>query len=54
MPLENVTFTDEQRALCDEDDSCLYDLVMTGDESVAMMTKSSSENSTITQDSISK
>ena len=36
--LDELEFTDEQRAFCNDDDHCLYDLVVTQEEGVAMTT----------------
>lgn len=46
MPFEELNFTDEQKAFCDNDASCLYDLEVTGDEEIAGLTQQASMNST--------
>ena len=35
---EDLTFTDEQKEICKNDTQCLYDLVVTGEESIALET----------------
>ena len=42
--VENLTFTDAQREFCENEETCLYDLVVTGDESIAATTKESTQN----------
>ena len=51
---EELTFTDEQREFCDNDDFCLYDLIVTGVMEVADVTLVASEESTRIQSLISK
>ena len=46
VAFEDLTFTDEQRAMCKNDEACLYDLVVTGDEDFAAATLEASEEST--------
>ena len=53
VPFENLTFTEEQRAMCNNDKTCLYDLVVTGDEEFANTTREASEENTRVQDIIS-
>ena len=45
VPITNdeLTFTDEQRAMCNNDETCLVDLAVTGDEAFAATTLESSE-----------
>ena len=43
VALEELTFTDEQRAMCNNDDECLFDLAVTGDEDLATVTLEASE-----------
>ena len=45
MAFEDLNFSEEERAFCNNDSSCLYDLQVTGDEEVARLTQISSENS---------
>ena len=54
VTLEDLTFTEEQRAMCNNDETCLFDLVVTGDEGFANTTLEASEESTRVQDIISK
>ena len=54
VAFENLTFTEEQRAMCNNDESCLYDLAVTGDEEFANTTLEASEENTRVQDIISK
>ena len=44
VPFENLTFTDAQREFCENEETCLYDLVVTGDESIAATTKEATQN----------
>ena len=46
VPFENLTFTDAQREFCENEETCLYDLVVTGDESIAATTKEATQNIT--------
>ena len=43
VTLEELTFTDEQRAICKNNDECLFDLAVTGDEDLATVTLEASE-----------
>lgn len=52
--LADVTVTDEQRDMCNNDDTCLFDLAVTGDEELAMSSLESSEESAQLQMIISK
>ena len=54
VAFENLTFTEEQRVMCKNDRSCLYDLVVTGDEEYAATTLEASEENTRVQEIISK
>ena len=54
MAIEELNVTEEQKSFCDEDESCLYDLVVTGDEEVASLTQEASVNSTDLQIAISE
>ncbi len=51
---EELTFTDEQRALCNNERTCLYDLAVTGDMEVATTTLRASEESDRVQSLIGK
>ena len=46
VPFENLTFTDAQREFCDNEETCLYDLVVTGDETIAATTRDATQNIT--------
>jgi hypothetical protein len=35
---EDLTFNEDQLAMCNDDDSCLFDLAVTGDEEFAATT----------------
>ena len=41
--IEDLTFTDEQREVCNNDEQCLYDFAVTGERSVAMDTLDAAE-----------
>ena len=43
--LEDLTFTDEERAICNNMQSCLYDLRVTGEEEFAVTTLRAGEES---------
>ena len=51
---EDLTFTDEQRRLCNNDEACLYDFAITNDEEVADISRESSEASAQIQQIISE
>ena len=53
VTLEDLTFTEEQRVMCNNDDTCLYDLAVTGEEEFATVTLEASEENTRVQDVIS-
>lgn len=50
---EELNTTQEQRDYCNNDSSCIYDLVLTGDMEVAELTLETSENDTRLQTIIS-
>jgi hypothetical protein len=52
--LADFNVTDEQKDFCDNDDACLFDLVVTGDEDLAMQTLETSVISARQQMIISK
>ena len=54
VTLEELNFTQEQRDMCNNDDSCLFDLAVTGDEEFANTTLEASEENTKVQELISK
>lgn len=54
LTLDDLVITDEQRAFCKNDESCLYDLAITGEDELAMATLEASENSTRLQKLISE
>ena len=54
VTFEDLTFTDEQRAMCNNDTACLYDLGVTGDEAFANTTLEASEENTRIQGILSK
>ena len=54
VTFEELTFTDEQRAMCNNDTACLYDLGVTGDETLANTTLEASEENTRIQGILSK
>ena len=54
ITLNELTFTDEQRAICNNDQTCLVDLAVTGDETFAATTLESSEEDAQLQMIISK
>ena len=43
VTLEELTFTDQQRDVCKNNDECLFDLVVTGSEDLAIATLEASE-----------
>ena len=51
---EELTFTDEQKEICNDDTSCLYDFAVTGSMEVAATTREASEESARVQSLISK
>ena len=51
---EDLTFTEEQMVMCNNDEACLYDLVVTGDEAFAAETLRSREEDRRVQEIISK
>ena len=51
---EDLTFTEEQMTMCNNDKTCLFDLVVTGDEEFAVETLRSSEEDSRVQEIISK
>ena len=54
VTLDELTFTDEQRAMCMNDETCLFDLAVTGDEDFAVTTLESSEEDARVQQLISE
>ena len=54
VSFEDLTFTEEQIDLCNNDESCLFDLAVTGDEEFANTTLESSEEDKKIQEAISK
>ena len=54
VTFEDLTFTDEQRAMCNNDTACLFDLGVTGDEQFANTTLEASEENMAVQAIISK
>ena len=54
VSFEDLTFTEEQMAMCNNDEICLFDLVVTGDEEFAAETLKSSEEDRRVQEIISK
>ena len=52
--IADVNVTDDQRDMCDNDDTCLFDLAVTGDEDLAMKTLETSVVSARQQMIISK
>ena len=54
VTLEELNFTQEQIEMCEGDDSCLFDLAVTGDEEFAVTTLEASEENTRVQEIISK
>lgn len=42
---EDLTFTDEQRDFCNNERTCLYDLLLTGDMEIATTTRKGAEES---------
>ena len=53
VTFEDLTFTDEQRDMCNNDTACLYDLGVTGDEAFANTTLEASEEITQIQETLS-
>ena len=53
VTFEDLTFTDEQRAMCNNDETCLFDLAVTGDEEIAVATLEASEENQMVQGIIS-
>ena len=51
---EDLTFTDEQRAICNDDKSCLFDFAVTGDKEIAITTLEAAEEIQRVQGIISK
>ena len=51
---EDMVFTDEQRDFCQDDESCLYDLEVTGDKEMANLTRSASFDSSLQQAALSE
>ena len=54
VTLDELTFTEEQRVMCNNDDTCLFDLAVTEDMDVAAATLESSEEDARLQAIISK
>ena len=54
IAFEDLNITEDQRVLCNNDTSCLYDLAVTGDEEFANTTLEASEEDKRTQAIISK
>ena len=54
VTVENLTFTDEQRVMCNNDETCLFDLAVTGNEEIAVATLEASEENQMVQGIISK
>ena len=54
VSFEDLTFTDDQRDMCNNDETCLFDLAVTGDEEFANTTLESSEEDNRVQELISK
>ena len=54
VTLEELSFTQEQRDMCNNDDACLFDLAVTGDEEFANTTLEASVENTKVQQLISK
>ena len=51
---EDLNFTEEQMVMCNNNEACLYDLVVTGDEEFAAETLRSSEEFKSVREIISK
>lgn len=49
VEFSDLNITDEHRAFCNNDTTCIYDLIVTGDEEVAEITREASENNTMLQ-----
>lgn len=54
VSFEDLDFTEEQIAMCNNDETCLFDLAVTGDEEFAATTLTDSEENTRLQEVISK
>ena len=54
VTFESLDITDEQRAMCDNDQGCLFDLAVTGDDDFAATTLEASEENEQVQQLISK
>ena len=54
VSFEDLTFTEEQIDMCNNDEICLFDLVVTGDEEFANTTLESSEEDKKIQEAISE
>ena len=54
VSFEDLNFTEEQMDTCNNDETCLFDLVVTGDEEFANITLESSEEDIRVQEIISK
>ena len=54
VSFEDLTFTEEERDMCNNDETCLFDLVVTGDEEFANTTLESSEEDKKLQEAISE
>lgn len=54
VAFEDLNVTDEQRAFCDGDQSCIFDLAVTGDEEIAASSHNSSIDDAMLQQAISE
>ena len=54
VTFEDLTFTEEQMDMCNNDETCLFDFAVTGDEEFATTTLESSEEDRTTQAAISE
>ncbi len=52
VTLEDLTFTEEEIDMCNNDETCLFDLAVTGDEEFANTTLESSEEDKKLQEAI--
>lgn len=54
VTFEDLNFTEAQMAMCNNDETCLFDLAVTGDEGFANTTLESSEEDMRIQEAISE
>ena len=54
VSFEDLTFTEEQMDMCNNDETCLFDFAVTGDEEFAMTTLENSEEDARVQEIISE